>query len=231
MRFPLLLPALAAFLLTACGDTKNPNGMPDEPRATGQEAQVLTSADVPDPDPATVGTEKAVLPADTSVAGAWVILEGSLRGHDAETFNQLIDPEYGLWLLEQSGGKPQITRVADVKNLLTQTDKPLFSLDKKLMDCPTPQVVERLPEPNCPAGTFAQKGCFNGPSTQFRAQDFWQTATLNQATRNQAQAAVGRCVRGVLQTTTGYQFHFSKSAGAGGRWRIVFIDLRGACAK
>lgn len=222
------LPAFA-LLLASCGDVKNPNGMPDEPRASGQ-AQVLT-ANVPDPDPATVGTEKAVMPADTSVAGAWVILEGSLRGHDAATFNQLIDPEYGLWLLEQVDGKPLITRVADVKNLLTQSQQPLFSLDKKLMDCPAPQLVARLPEPGCPAGTFAQQGCFEGPSTQFRSQDFWQTATLRQATRNQAQAAVGRCVRGVLQTTTGYQFHFSKSAGVGGRWRLVFVDLRGICPR
>ncbi len=40
------------------------------------------------------------MPADTTVTGAWLLLEGALRGHDAQVLNQLIDPEFGLWILE-----------------------------------------------------------------------------------------------------------------------------------
>ncbi len=218
-----LLPLL---LLAAC-NARNPNGMPDQP--TSSAPPQVISDHPPKPDSAATKTENAVMPADTSVAGAWLILDGSLRGRDAGTLNQLIDPEYGLWVLETASGKPLVTRVADVGLFGDQSGHSLFALDKKLMTCAAPQVVARLPVPACPAGTFAQEGCFTGPSTPFRALDFWKTASIKGGTRNQCQAALGRCVRGVLQTRTGYQFHFSKSAGVGGRWRLVFVDLRGGC--
>ena len=224
----LFLPALA-LLLAACGDVKNPNGMPDQ--ATSSAPPQVISHDPPKPDPAAAKTENAVLPADTSVAGAWLILDGSLRGHDAATLNQLLDPEYGLWVLEQTGAAQLVTRVADVGHFLDQHQQPLFALDKQLMAGAAPKAVAALPVPKCPAGTFAVAGSFAGPSTSFRALDFWRTAAIKNGTRNQCQAAQGRCVRGVLQTRTGYQFHFSKSAGVGGRWRLVFIDLRGTCPR
>jgi len=226
MHLKFLLPALA-LLLASCGDVNNQNGMPDQPTSSAPP-QVVTDAP-PKPDSAAAKTENPVMPADTSVAGAWLILDGSLRGHDAATLNQLLDPEYGLWVVEQTGAEPLVTRVADVRRFRDQHQQSLFAVDKRLMACAAPKPVAKLPVAVCPAGTFAESGCFAGPSTAFRALDFWQTAALKGATRNQGQAALGRCVRGVLQTRTGYQFHFSKSAGVGGRWRLVFIDLRGAC--
>ncbi|MGI4744093.1 MAG: hypothetical protein ACRYG7_53770 [Janthinobacterium lividum] len=219
-----LLPAL--LLLAAC-NAKNPNGMPDQPTSSAPP-QVIT-AHPPKPDSAAAKTENAVMPADTSVTGAWLILDGSLRGHDAATLNQLLDPEYGLWVVEKTGPAPLVTRVADVRQFRDQRGQPLFALDKTLMTCAEPRVVAQLPVAACPAGTFAEAGCFSGPSAPFRAFDFWKTAAIKGGTRNQCQAAQGRCVRGVLQTRTGYQFHFSKSAGVGGRWRLVFVDLRGGC--
>ena len=220
-----LLPAL--LLLAAC-QAKNPNGMPDQP--TSSAPPQVIAANPPKPDSAATRTENAVMPADTSVTGAWLILDGSLRGHDAATLNQLLDPEYGLWVVEKTGAALLVTRVADVRQFRNQRGQPLFALDKKLMTCAEPQVVAKLPTAACPASTFAQAGCFSGPSTLFRALDFWKTAAIKGGTRNQCQAAQGRCVRGVLQTRTGYQFHFSKSAGVGGRWRLVFVDLRGGCS-
>lgn len=226
MNTNFLLPALA-LLLAACDDVKNPNGMPDQPTSSAPP-QVISDAP-PKPDSAAARTENAVMPADTSVTGAWLILDGSLRGHDAATLNQLLDPEYGLWVLEQTGGTPLVTRVADVRRFRDQHQQPLFALDKSLMACAAPQAVAKLPTAACPASTFAEEGCFAGPSAPFRALDFWKTAAIKGGNRNQGQAAQGRCVRGVLQTRSGYQFHFSKSAGVGGRWRLVFIDLRGVC--
>lgn len=227
MRLQYLLYVLP-LLLTSCGDVKNPNGMPAKATGKGQP-QVFTAASTPKPDSAAAKTENPVMPADTSVTGAWLILDGSLRGHDAATLNQLVDPEYGLWVLEQAGGMPLVTRVADVRRFRDQHQQLLFALDKQLMTCAAPKPVAKLPAADCPIGTFAEEGCFAGPSTPFRALDLWKTAAIKGGNRNQAQAAQGRCVSGVLQTRTGYQFHFSKSAGVGGRWRLVFIDLRGAC--
>ncbi|QIL74661.1 hypothetical protein [Hymenobacter sp. HDW8] len=226
MNLKPLLPGLA-LVLAACGDVKNPNGMPDEP--TSSAPVKVVTANPPKPDSAAAKTENPVMPADTAMTGAWLLLDGALRSHDAQVLNQLLDPEYGLWILEQNGSVPLVTRVADSEQFRDQQQRPLFALDKKLMTCAAPQTVAALPTPNCPGGKFTREGCFAGPSTAFRALDFWARASLKGGNRNQGQAAQGRTVRSVLQTSTGYQFHFAKSAGAGGRWRLIFIDLRGAC--
>ncbi|MDB5267794.1 MAG: hypothetical protein JWP58_834 [Hymenobacter sp.] len=233
MRIPSLLSgAVLALLLAAC-DTKNPNGMPDEQPGKGP-LQVATDAP-PKPDSAAARTENPVMPADTSVAGAWLLLEGALRGHDAAVLNQLIDPEFGLWVLEQPGAVPLVTRVAEVGAFRrSYQGLPLFSLDKQLMTCPQLQPLKQLPEADCGLQTkqnagFAQQGCFTGPATAFRSLDLWASATVKGGTAAQGKAAQGRTGRSVLQTRTGFRFHFAKSAGAGGRWRLIFIDLRTPC--
>ena len=68
MRIPLGFTSLSlALLLVAC-NAKNPNGMPDEP--AGKSAIKVATDNPPKPDSAAARTENAVMPADTSVAGA-----------------------------------------------------------------------------------------------------------------------------------------------------------------
>ncbi|GAA4011911.1 hypothetical protein GCM10022408_25550 [Hymenobacter fastidiosus] len=233
MRVPPILAAAAFALLLAACDTKSPNGMPDQ--SPGQSSVQALPATAPRPDPAAARTENPVMPADTSVAGAWLLLEGALRGHDAGVLNQLIDPEFGLWILEQPGAMPLVTRVAAVGTFRrAYQNLPLFSLDKQLMTCPQLRVMQQLPDADCGRQTrqnagFAQSGCFAGPATAFRSLDLWPGATVKGGTAAQGKAAQGRTVRTVLQTRTGFRFHFAKSAGVGGRWRLIFIDLREPC--
>ena len=194
--------------------------MPDEKAA--QSTVQGAAGEPPKPDSAAARTENPVMPADTSVAGAWLLLEGALRGHDAA-------------VLEQSGAVPLVTRVAEVGAFRrANQDLPLFSLDKQLMNCPQLRVVPQLPEADCGLQTkqnagFARQGCFAGPATAFRGLDVWPSATVKGGTAAQGKAAQGRTVRTVLQTRTGFRFHFAKSAGVGGRWRLIFIDLREPC--
>ncbi|SFP89053.1 hypothetical protein [Hymenobacter arizonensis] len=234
MRLPSCLFAAALALLLAACNTKNPNGMPGETAAPASVQALPATA--PKPDSAAARTENAVMPTDTSVAGAWLLLEGALRGHDAQVLNQLIDPEFGLWILEQPGALPLVTRVVEAGAFRrADQNRLLFSLDKQLMTCPQLQVLKQLPAADCALQTkqnagFAQQGCFSGPATAFRALDFWPSATVKGATAAQGKAAQGRTVRSVLQTRTGFRFHFAKSAGAGGRWRLIFMDLRQPCS-
>lgn len=232
MRLLYWLPCATTLLLGAC-DTKNPNGMPDQ--SAGQSAVQALPITASKPNSAAARTENAVMPADTSVAGTWLLLEGALRGHDAQVLNQLIDPEFGLWILEQPGAVPTVTRVADVRAFRrAASGQSLFSLDKQLMTGARLQVARQLPSADCGLQTkqnagFAHLGCFSGPATAFRRLDFWPHATVKGGTAAQGQAAQGRTVCTVLQTKTGFQFHFAKSAGAGGRWKLIFIDLREPC--
>ena len=228
----ILAAAVCALSLAAC-NSQSPNGLPDE--KAGQGTPQVGINNPPKPDSSAARTENPVMPADTSVAGAWLLLEGALRGHDAAVLNQLIDPEFGLWVLEQPGAMPLVTRVAEVGAFRrANQDLPLFSLDKQLMNCPQLRVVPLLPEADCGLQTkqnagFARQGCFAGPATAFRALDVWPSATVKGGTAAQGKAAQGRAVRTVLQTRTGFRLHFAKSAGAGGRWRLIFIDLREPC--
>lgn len=231
MRISSWLAGSALLLLVGC-DAQNPNGMPDEPAAQGSVRAMPATP----PDSATARVENPVMPADTSVAGAWRLVEGALRGHDAQVLNQLLDPEFGLWILEQPGALPLVTRVAEVQAFRrAYQDRPLFSLDQQLMACPQLLVLKQLPAADCALQTpqsagFARQGCFTGPATAFRALDFWGSATVKGGTVAQGQAAQGRTVRTVLQTRTGFRFHFAKSAGSGGRWRLIFLDLRTPCS-
>ena len=74
---------------------------------------------------------------------------------------------------------------------------------------------------------FERDGCFAGPPTDFRALNLWARARLKGGTLPQGRAAQGRVTRTVLHTQSGYRFHFAKSPG--GRWYLLFIDLRPPC--
>ena len=87
------------------------------------------------------------------------------------------------------------------------------------------QLAKQLPDADCGLQTrqdagFMHPDCFSGPATAFRGLD---------GTAAQGKAAQGRTVRAVPQPQTGFRFHFAKSAGVGGRWKLIFIDLREPC--
>lgn len=96
------------------------------------------------------------------------------------------------------------------------------------------QLAKQLPDADCGLQTrqdagFMHPDCFSGPATAFRGLGFWSQATVKDGTAAQGKAAQGRTVRAVPQPQTGFRFHFAKSAGVGGRWKLIFIDLREPC--
>jgi hypothetical protein len=175
------------------------------------------------------------LSVDTLVADAWAQLQRALRQHNAAQLNQLIAPETGLWLVEQPGATLTITRVAaGTAFRRAYLHSPLAELAPRLVPCALLQAVAQLPEVDCGEQTngrsgFARDGCFAGPATAFQEMDLWPAAVVKGGTVAQGRAAQQSIGRTVLHTRTGFRFHFARVPGTGGRWRLVFIDLRSPC--
>ncbi|GAB3868328.1 hypothetical protein GCM10028824_12910 [Hymenobacter segetis] len=175
------------------------------------------------------------LPLDTEVADAWTRLQTALRQHDAAQLNQLIDPALGLWVVEDGDTGVVITRMAAGAALRKAIARePLLRLERQLPACTTPLVVAQFPEIDCGdyghgRSGFARDGCFAGPAADFQAVDIWSRTRLKGGTAAQGRAAQARVGRTVLHTLSGWRFHFVKAPGAGGRWHLVFVDLRAPC--
>ncbi|WP_460609580.1 hypothetical protein [Hymenobacter terrigena] len=175
------------------------------------------------------------LPLDTEVASAWTRLQSALRRHDAAQLNQLIDPALGLWVVEDGNTGLAITRVAAGAALRkANAREPLLRLEQQLQACTALLAVAQFPEIDCGdyghgRSGFARDGCFAGPATDFQALDMWPRARLTGGTATQGRAAQAQVQRTVLHTRSGWRFHFAQAPGAGGRWYLVFVDLRAPC--
>jgi hypothetical protein len=169
------------------------------------------------------------------VANAWTRLQNALRRHDAAQLNQLIDPALGLWVVEDGDTGVVITRVAAGAALRKATARTaLLRLERQLPECPAPLAVAQFPEIDCGdyghgRSGFARDGCFAGPATDFQALDMWAHARLTGGTVAQGRAAQAQVRRTVLHTRSGWRFHFAQAPGVGGRWRLVFVELRAPC--
>ncbi|GAB2849282.1 hypothetical protein [Hymenobacter ruber] len=175
------------------------------------------------------------LPLDTEVADAWTRLQTALQRHDAAQLNPLIDPALGLWVVADGDTGVVITRVAAGAALRKAIARePLLRLEHRLSACAALLAVAQFPEIDCGEyghgrSGFARDGCFAGPAADFQALDMWSRARLVGGTAAQGRAAQARVGRTVLHTRSGWRFHFAQAPGAGGRWYLVFVDLRAPC--
>ncbi|MDO7852524.1 hypothetical protein [Hymenobacter convexus] len=171
------------------------------------------------------------LPLDTEIAPTWRRLRTALRRHDAAQLNQFLDPKLGLWVLEDGDTGLTITRVAAGTAFQRAYARvPVPNLDRQA--CATLLAVTAFPEVDCGdrvsgRSGFARDGCFAGPATDFQALDIWPRARLRGGTAAQGRVAQARVARTVLHTGSGFRFHFAQAPG--GRWHLVFVDLRPPC--
>ena len=173
------------------------------------------------------------LPLDREIGPAWTRLQNAFRRHNAAQLNQLLDPALGLWVMEDGDAGITITRVAaGAAFRRAYASMPLQDIERQLPFCAALLAVPQLPDVDCGdrvngRSGFERDGCFAGPATDFQAVDIWRRARLKGGTAAQVRAAQGRVVRTVLHTRSGFRFHFAN--GPGGRWYLVFIDLRQPC--
>lgn len=174
-----------------------------------------------------------VLPLDPKLGETWARLQRALRQRNAAQLNQFIDPALGLWVIEDGPMGPVITRVAAGAAFRRSYARvPAQRIERYLWLCSTLQAVAQLPEIDCGEHVngrsgFMQDGCFSAPAADFRVLNLWARARLRGGTSAQGRVAQGRVTRTVLHTPSSFRFHFAQAPG--GRWHLVFVDLRPLC--
>jgi hypothetical protein len=189
---------------------------------------VLSPLQFPDDEPATDGQEKYI----SQFQKLFSDFQTAVFNEDAEAFNNFIDPERGLYILENWAGKTQVTPVKDIRTYKRPfQQQSFFTIKTLLQNCELKE--EELPALNCSTQSntmagYSKEGCFAGPATDFKASSFYKENNTTTAEIKNIEAALTLLQKTVLQTSSSYRFHFGQ---VNNQWKVLFVDLRTPCDK
>ncbi|MBC5775575.1 hypothetical protein H8S95_15975 [Pontibacter sp. KCTC 32443] len=157
----------------------------------------------------------------------------ALHAADTATINQYIYPTYGLWVIEQPGALPKMTRVTDISAFKREyQDRSFFTLREEMKACDLKEEV--WPTFDCAnmnyeAGKsgYSKDGCFVAGSAKFQKSGYWDYASLSEAEIKRIKAALPFVQKSVLHTATSFEFHFGFIDG---RWQLLFTKLIYPCS-
>jgi hypothetical protein len=156
----------------------------------------------------------------------------AIHNQDLAAFNQFIDKEKGLWIIENPGAVPKLTQVKNIGRFNRKFQgSAFFSIHNKLEDCSL-QEVDTLPNIDCNGKTgnkagYEEKGCFVTSASAFRKAGIYRYADLTQKQLSEIEASLPFVSKTVLHTQSAYKFHFGYIRG---KWKILFIDLMIPCS-
>ncbi|WP_066831754.1 hypothetical protein [Rufibacter ruber] len=156
--------------------------------------------------------------------------EAIIKKQDAAAFNQLIDPEHGLYLIDTPGALPQFTHVTDISTFKRADieQRPFFTIRETFRNCRLEE-VKTLPKVTCEgdAAPYEKKGCFVADGSAFRKYNAYQYASLPKEEERKVAQTQLLVNKTVLHTGSGFKFHFGQIKG---QWRVLFIDLMTPCS-
>ena len=168
----------------------------------------------------------------SSFEKAFIDFQTVVFNEDAEGVNAFIDPERGLYIIENPGALPKMTLVKDIRNFKREFQgKSFFTIKDFLQTCELK--AEPLPAFNCAGETpennagYSKEGCFVADAAEFRKTEIHKYASLPKAEVKNINATLPLVTKTVLQTAGSYRFHFGY---INGKWRVLFIDLRIPCS-
>ncbi|RNI31591.1 hypothetical protein EFB08_03490 [Rufibacter latericius] len=154
----------------------------------------------------------------------------SIEQQQAEVFNQFIDPELGLYLIESPGAVPHFTFVTDIKTFRRANAQQgsFFTIREAFTDCKLEEVKE-LPTLTCAGenNNFTRQGCFVADAAVFRKSDAYKYADLPTEEQRRIAQHQAMASKTVLHTGSGFKFHFGQVKG---QWRVLFADLMVPCS-
>lgn len=157
--------------------------------------------------------------------------QSAVYNEDADAFNHFIDPERGVYIIENPGALPRMTLVKDIRNFKREFQgKSFFTIKDRLQTCQPKE--EPLPSFNCEGQTagstgYSKEGCFVADAEVFRKTEIHKYASLPENELKNIDKTLPLVQKTVLQTSSSYQFHFGQ---INGKWKILFIDLRIPCS-
>ncbi|HSI90759.1 MAG TPA: hypothetical protein VK927_06545 [Adhaeribacter sp.] len=166
----------------------------------------------------------------SSIIKAFSDFQQAVYNEDTEGVNAFIDPEYGVFIIENPGAMPKMTRVTDISTFKRQFQElSFFSVKERLKTCKP--VEEDLPTFNCEDQTnknagYSKEGCFIDDAKMFRESTIYKFAGLTEEETELVEDMLPLVQKIILQTTSSYKFYFGI---VNGKWRVLFIDLRTPC--
>ena len=217
------LPLLLCFCLFSCESSDQVENRSAQPT---EADSVLAPVQGPDD-----GTGKVVKPRYISrFAKAFFDFQEAVFNEDADGVNAFIEPEWGVFIIENPGALPKMTLVKDIRNFKRDfRGESFFTIKERLQTCELKE--ESLPAFTCGGengtGGYSKEGCFAGEDPQFRESEIYKYASLPPGELKLAEKMMKQIRTTVVQTSSSYRLHFAYLKG---RWRLLFIDLRIPCS-
>ncbi|KAA3439759.1 hypothetical protein [Rufibacter hautae] len=228
---------LAALLLLSCGPNERGENITtrEEAQASNiQSEEQSQQADVLTKDTLNVVQDEVVkkptLGTSSDFEPFFENFRQTITQQDAGEFNQWIDPDLGLYLIETPGAVPHFTHVTDIKEfqLAGADGQTFFSIRDTFTEC-SPEEVKILPTITCQGedNNFTRQGCFVAEATAFRKSEAYKYAGLSPKEEQKVLQTQLLVSKTVLHTNSGFRFHFGQ---INGQWRVLFIDLSVPCS-
>jgi hypothetical protein len=155
----------------------------------------------------------------------------ALQAADTAQLNQYIHPEYGIWIIEQPGAMPKMTRITDIRLFKREyQNRSFFTVAREVTACEL--LKEPFPEFDCADldekhTGYMKDGCFEWEPGKFIKSGYWNYASLSGKQIDQVKSMLPLVQRSVLHTQTSFEFHFGY---VGKHWRLLFTKLIYPCS-
>ncbi len=210
-------------LLLACNSREASTGQEDLTGATADSLEALQEehqrkSNTPGPD-------------TMSFVTAFSHFYDALQSSDSVALQQYVDPENGLFIIEQPGALPKMTHVQHLSRFKRDYQQhSFFSIKTEINHCDLQQ--EPFPSFDCAdmdqgRTGYAKDGCFASHATAFQQTNIWNYASLSEAELQQVHTMLPLLQHSVLHTQSSFRFHFGFSKG---KWYLYFADLRIPCS-
>jgi hypothetical protein len=164
---------------------------------------------------------------------AFALFLKALQASDTMTINEFIQPDYGVWFIEQPGAMPRMTHVTDIRHFKREyQDRSFFTVQEEVKSCDLQEEVWPTfdcADMNYDAGKtgYSKDGCFVWQPDKFRESGYWDYASLPEAEIRKIKVMLPLVQRSVLHTATSFEFHFGH---VDGQWRLLFAKLIYPCS-
>jgi len=150
----------------------------------------------------------------------------ALASNDPASFNDLIHPENGCYLIESPGAIPAITLITDVGMVMRKgTERGLLDWDNAFLSFSLTE--ESLPTIDCdsPDGFYSKEGTFVDDVNGLAEGQIWKYVGLDDKDKATIALLAGTITKTIVNTA-GFTAYFSKIDD---EWYITFFDIRVPC--
>ena len=150
----------------------------------------------------------------------------SLATGDPTSFNSLVHPEFGCYLIESPGAVPVITPITHIDMVIKSgAGRPVLDFSNVLKSHELKD--ESLPIVDCdsPDGFYSKAGTFVQDVNALAEQKIWEHIGITE-TDQEPISKLANTVKKTIINTAGFTVYFSQIAD---EWYVTFFDIRIPC--